>query len=251
VKLACPQCGAEVVVQEAAGFVRCAFCGSSLTLDLDGARLHYLYRPRQDAAALSALLQRWRQGAGLPPVGERSRPRLVYRPFWRYTPRGTPRLVPAWPTLDPRWEAPRHPEGEQTLFDPDALRGTEVIEATLVEGAARERALAGRASPSTAGTLVHLPFYDFELRLGTAVVQVSVDACSGHVYSGRIPSASSLRRGDDGRSAWLTVLGVLSMAAEAAVIRSGWLAALAVAITAAVLTWALRQTGGTAGQSEG
>ena len=45
-KLACPQCGAEVAVQEAAGLVRCPFCKSSLILDLDGARLHYLYRPR-------------------------------------------------------------------------------------------------------------------------------------------------------------------------------------------------------------
>jgi hypothetical protein len=251
VKLACPQCGAEVVVQEAAGFLRCAFCGSSLTLDLDGARLHYLYRPRQDVSALSALLQRWRQSAGLPPVAERSLPRLVYRPFWRYTPRGAPRLVPAWPTVDPRWEVPRHPEGEQILFDPDTLRGAEVIEATLVEGAARERALTGQASPSTAGTLVHLPFYDLELRLGAAVVLVSVDACSGHVYSGRIPPGSGAHRPDTGRAAWLTLLGVLLMAAEAAVIRSGWLAGLAVAITAVLLTWVLRPAAEPGSPSEG
>jgi len=251
VKLACPQCGAEVVVQEAAGFVRCAFCGSSLTLDLDGARLHYLYRPRQDVSALSALLHRWRRSAGLPPVAERSLPRLVYRPFWRYTPRGASHLVPAWPTVDPRWEAPRHPEGEQILFDPDILRGSEVIEATLVEGAARERALAGQASPSTAGTLVHLPFYDLELRLGAAVVQVSVDACSGHVYADRIPPGSGVRQANMRRTAWLPVLGVLIMAAEAAVIRSGWLAGLAVAITAVLLTWALRPASGRGSRSEG
>jgi len=250
VKLACPQCGAEVVAQEAAGVVRCAFCGSSLTLDLDGARLHYLYRPRQDVSALGALVQRWRETAGLPAGTERSVPRLIYRPFWRYTPRGAPHLVPAWPTVDPRWDAPQHPEGEQVLFDPEALRTAEVIEATLVEGAARERASSGQASAATVGTLVHLPFYDLELRLGETVVQISVDACSGHVYAGRIPAGFRLRGADMVWTTSLTVVGVLCMVVEAAFIPSWWAAGLVVAITAVVLASALRPAARAGSQSE-
>jgi len=251
VKLACPQCGAEVPVQEAAGLVRCPFCKSSLTLDLDGARLHYLYRPRQDASQLAGLLQRWSRQTGFPAAIARSKPRLIYRPFWRYTPRGSPQLIPAWPTVDPRWRAPQPPEGEQVLFDPEALRGAEVVEATLVEGAARERASIGSEPVSAVGTLVHLPYYDLEVRVGTCVVQVSVDACSGHVYPQRIPPASRGPGRNIRQGTWLVGLALPLMAAEAAVIRSAWAAGLTIAITAVMLIWMLRPGAGPGGHGEG
>jgi hypothetical protein len=251
VKLNCPQCGAEVAVQEVTGFLGCPFCKSSLTLDLDGARLHYVYRPRQDVVALPGLLRRWSQQAGLPPASARSKPRLIYRPFWRYTPRGTPRLVPAWPTVEPRWQAPQHPEGEQTLFDPDALRGAEVVEATLVEGAARERALAGLEPRDTVGTLVHLPFYDLEVRAGTSIVPVSVDACSGQIYPQRVPPGSPGPSRESSQGMWMAALAVLVMVAEAATIRSPWLAGLTVTITAVLLAWMLRSGAGPQRQAGG
>ena len=250
-KLNCPQCGAEVTVQEAAGVLGCPFCESSLVLDLDGARLRYLYRPRQDVSALSGLLRRWSQQIGLPPAAARSKPRLVYRPFWRFTPRGVPRLVPAWPTVDPRWQAPQHPEGEQVLFDPDALRGAEVVEATLVEGAARERAMAGAEPGRAAGSLVHVPFYDLEVRVGTSVVPVSVDACSGQVYAQRVPPGTPGFGRESGQGAWMAGLAVLIMVAEAAAIRSPWLAGLTVAITAILSAWMLRAGGGAWGKAGG
>jgi len=251
VKLNCPQCGAEVTVQEVAGVLGCPFCKSSLTLDLDGARLHYVFRPRQDVSALSGVLRRWSQQAGLPPASARSKPHLIYRPFWRFTPRGALRLVPAWPTVDPRWQAPQHPEGEQTLFDPDALHGAEVVEATLVEGAARERAAAGAEPGSPAGSLVHLPFYDLEVRVGTSVVPVSVDACSGHVYPQRVPPASPGFGRESRQDAWMAVLAILVMVAEAAAIRSPWLAGLAIAITAIPFVWMLRAGAGPQRQAGG
>jgi hypothetical protein len=251
VKLNCPQCGAEVAVQEVAGVLGCPFCKSSLTLDLDGARLHYAYRPRQEVSALNGLLRRWSRQAGLPPASVRSRPRLVYRPFWRYTPRGSPRLVPAWPTVDPRWQAPQHPEGEQVLFDPEALRGAEIVEATLVEGAARERAMAGMEDGSAAGSLVHVPFYDTDVRIGTGLVQVSVDACSGHVYPQRMPPGSPGAARTGPQSMWLAAVAVLIMVAEAAAIRSPWLAGLAVAVMAALSAWMLRAGPGPGRQAGG
>jgi len=251
VKLNCPQCGAEVAIQEAAGVLGCPFCKSSLILDLDGARLHYLYRPRQDVSALSGLLRRWCQQVGLPPAAARSKPRLVYRPFWRFTPRGAPRLVPAWPTVDPRWQTPQHPEGEQVLFDPNSLRGAEVVEATLIEGAARERASAGADAGPAAGSLVHLPFYDLDVRVGTSSVPVSVDACSGHVYPQRIPPGSSGTGRGASPAASLAAFALLVMVAEAAAIRSPWLAGLAVAATAVLSALMLRAAAGPERQAGG
>jgi hypothetical protein len=111
--------------------------------------------------------------------------------------------------------------------------------------------MAGPDAESTAGSLVHLPFYDLEARVGTGVVQVSVDACSGYVYPQRIPPGSPGAGRTGPQGAWLAAVAVLVMVAEAAAIRSPWLAGLTVAITAVLSALMLRAGVGPGRQAGG
>ena len=139
-KFPCPQCGGEILLQEPGGFPVCPFCAAGLVLDLGGVRPHLLYRPRHASADVLPLLRRWCDRQGLPAPSIVSAPRLVYYPFWRYVSAGPPRLVPAWSTLKPRWTDLKIPEAEQVFFDPALVEKAEVVEATVPEAAARERA---------------------------------------------------------------------------------------------------------------
>lgn len=232
--LPCPQCGAEIRIQETSGFVRCPFCGTSLVLEVSGVRPHVLYRPRVRAADLLPILRRFCDAAGLPrptPLGSH----LVYYPFWRYATRGRPRLVGAWPTIDSRWREVEAPDAEQSLYDPALIGNASVIEGSIEEPAARARiAGAGEIPP---GDLVHLPFYEAAARVGTSRVEVSVDACSGRVYARGIPEGS--RAGRPAVGPWLPAVGFLVMLAGAALLPTWWLAGAAVLPLAILLYSAL------------
>ena len=226
-KIACPQCGADTQLQDPAGFVRCAFCGSSLVLDLGGIRPHLLCVPRHTPNDVLPLIRSWCDQRGVPvPSGLRP-PQLVYRPFWRF-PAGP--LVAAWPTIEPRWSAVQVPQGAQRVFDPEAVRLGHVVEPTVAEAAMRQ----GEA----AGDLLHLPFYDVQGSLGSHAFQLSVDACSGQVYPEPVLSA----RSNDGQGAFIATaaLGFVLMFIEAVAIPHAGLAGVAVVATAAFVYWAMR-----------
>jgi hypothetical protein len=222
------------VLQEATGFVRCSFCDSSLVLDLTGVRLHYRYRPRIQPSELLPVLRRWCDAQSLPSPSTSSAARLVYRPFWRYAARGRPRMVPAWGTLESRWADVPVPEGEQALYDPSALGDAEVTEPDVAEAAARQRAF-GDGTARTAGDLVHAPFYEIEMRVGSRPIPVSLEACSGRVYAERLPASASSAGFNPAGGKGLAFLGFLAMAGEAILIRPPWLAALAIGLTAVAL----------------
>jgi len=232
VRIPCPQCGGEVTIREAEGFPACSFCGSSLILDLTGVHSHFLYRPRVGASEVLPLIRRWADQHGQAvPAGFVS-PRLVYYPFWRYVREGPRRLVPAWSTLEEAWGALSPPDAEQLFFDPAFLRGAEVIEPTIPEAAARQRAFGEAEIP--AGDLVRLPVYETSIRLGQREVLVAVEACSGTVVS---PEEWSPERGGTGRVwrvGWLWGGGFLMLLAAVA-IRPWAMAALAVGILAFLL----------------
>jgi hypothetical protein len=214
-----------VRLQEARGFVRCPFCGISLVLELSGVRPHVLYRPRVRPVEILALLRRFCDGRGLAAPVALGAPRLTYLPFWRYRTPGRTRLVPAWPTLDPRWQAVQPPEAEQVLYDPAIAEGAEVVDGTVEEPAARTRV--ADDGEAAAGDLVHLPFYDLRVRSGAAQLRLALDACSARVY------ADDPGEAEGGRpvrpAAWLPVAALLAMLLAAAVMPVWWLAAAALA----------------------
>ncbi len=226
VRIPCPQCGGEVTVREAEGFPACSFCGSSLILDLTGVHSHFLYRPRVGATEVLPLIRRWADQYGQAvPAGSVS-PRLVYYPFWRYVREGPRRLVPAWSTLEDAWGALSPPDAEQLFFDPAFLRGAEVIEPTIPDAAARQRAFGG--GESRAGDLVRLPVYETMIRVGQREVRVAVEACSGIVVCAGewVSDGGGIGRR---RTGWLLGGGLLMLGAALA-IRPWGIAALAVGI---------------------
>lgn len=234
-KLPCPQCGGEIQLQETSGFVPCAFCGTSLVLDLTGTRPHRLCRVRYGAADTLPLLRRWCDGQGLPPPSNVSPPHLVFYPFWRYAVPGGVRLIPAWPVLDPRWGDVALPVAEQVIFDPAMVGTAQLIEASVAEAAARQRAFGDTAASLAPGDLVHVPFYEVQALIGGDPVRIRLDACSGRVYPDRVPAAHAVP--GDHRGLALTILGFLGMFVEALVIPTAWLAAVVVALTALALYW--------------
>lgn len=236
-KIPCPQCGGEIQLQDTTGLVKCPFCGTSLVLDLTGVHTHVLYRPRHGGASVLPLLRRWCDAQGFPPPSLLSAPHLVFYPFWRFTVARRPRLVAAWPTLETRWAEIPTPEGEQGVYDIAAVGEARVVEAGVAEAAARARILGeGAATP---GDLVHIPFYEMAVRLGSHPVRVSLEACSAHVYPDRIPPGARRSSGRRAFSAWTAILGFLAMAVEAMLIPVGWIAAAAAALTATAIYWGI------------
>ena len=234
-KFPCPQCGGEILLQEAGAFPVCPFCAAGLVLDLGGVRPHLLYRPRHASADILPLLRRWCDRQGLPAPSIVSVPRLVYFPFWRYVSAGPPRLIPAWSTLKPRWTDLKIPEAEQAFFDPALVERAEVVEATVPEAAARERA--GAESGAKPGDLLHVPFFEVGVKVGTTSVPASVEACSGQVYVDALPrTAAAAGAGPAVR----LVLGALLMVVEAALLPRAWVALPVVFVTAWLTYLAIR-----------
>jgi hypothetical protein len=236
----CPQCGAEVRLQETTGFVRCPYCGTSLVLEATGVHRHHLYRPRLRPADVLPILRRFCDGRGAAQPALGGSPRLVYYPFWRYPGKARARLVPAWPTIDGRWRDVPAPDAEQVLFDPTLVDAATLIEAAVEEPAARARVSPG--GDGTAGDLVHVPFYDVEARAGTARIQVSLDACSGLVLAGDLPAGR--RAGRSASMFWLPATAFALMVALGALMPAWWLAALSIAPLAVLLQWSLTAGGG-------
>ena len=234
-KFPCPQCGGEILLQETGGFPVCPFCAAGLVLDLGGVRPHLLYRPRHASADLLPLLRRWCDRQGLPAPSIASAPRLLYYPFWRYLSAGPPRLIPAWSTLKPRWTDLKIPEAEQTFFDPALVEKAELVEATVPEAAARERA--GAESGAKPGDLLHVPFFEVGIKLGAAILPASVEACSGQVYLDALPRIAAAAGAGPGVT---LVLGALLMVVEAVLLPRAWVALPAVFVTAWLTFLALR-----------
>ena len=180
------------------------------------------------------LLRRWGEGR-LDTLALVGAPRLTYYPFWRYEVAGRPRLVPAWPSLDPRWSEVAAPDGEQVVFDP-----AEVGEATLVEPAVEEAAARSRLPEATGakpGELLHVPFFDAAVRCGALRFPVLVEASSGRVYAGPVPESMPGSR-PAGTRLFLGG-GLLLMTAEAALLPAWWLTVPTLAVTAAFVYWGL------------
>lgn len=246
-KIPCPQCGGEVQLQEATGFPRCPFCGTSLALDLTGVRPHMLYRPRHGPAEVLPWLRRWCDALGLPAPSALSPPRLAYRPFWRFATQGRPRLVPAWPALEVCWADVPVPEGEQVIYDPSIVGAARLVEQSVAEASARSRAFGASAATVPAGDLVHVPFYEVQGTVGTGRLAVSLEACSGRVYPERMPAganAVAARRAGGGTT---VVVGFLLLFLEAMLIPPTWLAALVVALSAWLLYRVVISETGSAG----
>ncbi len=238
-KLPCPQCGGENRLQETSGFVPCAFCGTSLVLDLTGARPHLFCRVRYGATDTLPLLRRWCDAQRLPPPAKVSPPHLVFYPFWRYAVPGGARLIPAWPVLDPRWEDVTFPEAEQVIFDPAAIGTAQLIEANVAEAAARQRTFGESAASLAPGDLVHVPFYEVQALVGGDPTRISLDACSGRVYSDRVPPVHAVRGDRHDLGLAMTILGFLGMFVEALLIPPAWLAVIVVGLTAPALYWVI------------
>ena len=238
-KLPCPQCGGEIQLQETTGFVGCAFCGTSLVLDLTGARPHLLCRVRHGAAEVVPLLRCWRDAERLPPFSHVSTPRLVYYPFWRYAVPGRPRLIAAWSALEPRWSEITFPEAEQVIYTPAAVGSAHVVEPEVAEAAARHRAFGAAADSMAPGDLLHVPFYEVQALIGGGQARISLDACSGRVYPDRIPAVGAASGGRHGFGVAIAILGFLGMFVEAVLIPPPWLAGVVVGLTALALYWAI------------
>ena len=220
-------------------FVRCPFCGTSLVLDLTGVRPHMLYRPRHGPADVAPLLRRWCDAQGLTAPSGVSTPRLVYRPFWRFASQGRPRLVPAWPALEAGWTDTSVPEGEQVIYDPAIIGAAQVVEATVAEAAARHRAFGASAASVAAGELVHVPFYEVQAAIGSGRLAASVEACSGRVYTDRMPAGSKGSAARQANAVATAVVGFVIMFLEAMLIPPLWLAVGAVGLTAAAVYWTI------------
>jgi len=239
VKIPCPQCGGEVQLQEATGVARCPFCGTSLVLDLTGVRPHVLYCPRREPSEVLPLLRRWCDAQGLAAPSGVSTAHLVYQPFWRFTSQGRPRLVPAWATLEARWADVPVPEGEQVIYDRSIVGNAQVVEPTVAEAAARNRAFGASAASAVAGDLVHVPFYEIQATMGGGRLTASVEACSGRVYPDRMPARTKASAARQASAVTTAVVGFVIMFLEAILIPSPWMAASAVGLTAVALYWAV------------
>ena len=234
-KIPCPQCGGEVQLQEATGFVRCPFCGASLVLDPTGVRPHMLYRPRHGPGEILPLLRRWCDAEGLPSPSAVPGPQTVYQPFWRFTSQGRPRLVPAWATLEARWADLPLPEAEQVIFDPSIVGNARLVEPTVAEAAARSRVFGTSAASVSAGDLVHIPFYEVQAMVGNQQLTAGVEACSGRVYPARIPAGVQTKGSRQTNAGALAVVGFVLIFLEAMLIPPPWLAAFVVGLSAWVL----------------
>ena len=243
-KIPCPQCGGEIQLQEATGFPRCPFCGTSLVLDLTGVRPHMLYRPRHGPAEVLPWLRRWCDEHGLPAPSALSAPRLAYRPFWRFASQGRAQLVPAWSALEACWAEVPVPEGEQVIFDPSIVGTARLVEQSVAEASARGRTFGASAATVPPGELVHVPFYEVQGKVGTSRLAASLEACSGRVYPEQMPAGTGASAARQAGTAATVVVGFAILFLEALFIPPTWLAALVVALSAWGLYWVvISQTG--------
>ncbi|MBI4537573.1 MAG: hypothetical protein HY712_06415 [candidate division NC10 bacterium] len=216
------------------GFVRCPFCACSLFLDLTGVRLHFCYHPRLSPADLPPLLRR-RVGAPRASSGAiAGSSRLVFRPFWSFGGAGGARLMPAWPALASFWSGVVPPAGQRTVFDPAAMAGgTEVVEPAVPEAAARIQACG--AETAEPGVLIHVPFFELRLRLGSDEREVAVEACSGRVYGTNLGAGAVAAAGGRRRLRRLATAGWVGLFVAGASLPVWWLSAPIVGIGAWIL----------------
>jgi hypothetical protein len=141
--------------------------------------------------------------------------------------------------LDARWEDVTLPEAEQVIFDPAAIGTAQLIEANVAEAAARQRTFGESAASLAPGDLVHVPFYEVQTLVGGDPTRISLDACSGRVYSDRVPPAHAVPGDRHGLGLAMAILGFLGMFVEALLIPPAWLAVFVVGLTALAINWAL------------
>jgi hypothetical protein len=146
--------------------------------------------------------------------------------------------------LDPRWGDVTFPEAEQVIFDPAAIGTAQLIEANVAEAAARQRTFGETAASLTPGDLVHVPFYEIQALIGGDPTRISLDACSGRVYSDRVAPAPAVPGDRHGLGLAMAILGFLGMFVEALLIPPVWLAVCVVGLTALALYWTLVGGGG-------
>jgi hypothetical protein len=147
--------------------------------------------------------------------------------------------VPAWPALEACWTDMPIPEGEQIIYDPSIVGATRLVEQSVAEAAARSRLFGASAASVPAGDLVQVPFYEVEATIGTARLTASVEACSGRVYSERMPPGAKAPVASRAGAVTTAVVGFVLLFLEAILIPPVWLAAGAMGLTALMLYWAI------------
>jgi hypothetical protein len=139
--------------------------------------------------------------------------------------------------LDARWTDFAAPDAEQVVYDPGAVGTARVVEATVTEAAACVGGVHDADGPG--GDLVHIPFYEVPVRLGTERATLCVDACSGRP----LPDRSLGRPGDKSQNvAGISGAVAVSWAVmflAAAAIPNGWLAAATVGVLGIVAYWGI------------
>jgi hypothetical protein len=123
------------------------------------------------------------------------------------------------------------------IFDPSVVGTARLVEPTVAEAAARQRAFGESAASLAPGDLVHVPFFEVEALIGGDPARISLDACSGRVYPDRLPVAHAVPGHRFGLA--LAILGFLGMFVEALLIPPAWLAGLVVGLTALALYWVI------------
>jgi len=172
-KLSCPQCSAENMVEIPDEFVHCEFCKSSLYIDIDGITVVYSFTPIVEAQQLGMYLKRDFEKTGFNEAITVQRSAPLYFPFWRVE--GSDKLERACSHFP--GEHIGIPAGEKVFFDHDGAleKSIEVLSIDTQPGTAKKR------------TLYYVPFFQVSIIFNRKNYTFFVDAVTGVVSGDPIP----------------------------------------------------------------
>ncbi len=188
-KIRCTQCGAEISIEEDAGFIQCEYCDTHLFVEVDRTVQHYNFRPRMEAGALGSVIMRHLSGMELTRVVEVTESELVYFPFWQITTeQGRKVIIPGAITTIESLGDVSIPAGDLKFFDPEKIPSGRIIPPeTLLDGALAQFKGLNLHDEVKESALIHLPVFTVSYNYQGNSYEAAVDALSGSVYADEYP----------------------------------------------------------------
>jgi DNA-directed RNA polymerase subunit RPC12/RpoP len=239
-KVRCTQCGAEIPIEEDAGFIQCEYCGTHLFVEVDRTVQHYNFRPRMEAGSLASTIMRELSRLELTLPVEITRAELVYFPFWQITTeQGRNVTIPGAITTIENLAGVTIPAGDLKFFDPENIPSGKIIPPeTLLDGALAQFKGLNLRDEVKESALIHLPVFLVSYRYQDNSYEAAVDALSGNVYADEYPPLPI--RDKDRFFGLMMLVTMLIFVLEGVLIRGFGFTILAYALTGVPLYFGIR-----------
>jgi DNA-directed RNA polymerase subunit RPC12/RpoP len=239
-KIRCTQCGAEISIEEDAGFIQCEYCGTHLFVELDRTVRHYSIQSNLGEKSVAPAISRHLSRMELNLPVEIINSELSYFPFWNFTTdQGRRVAIPAATSSIESLGQVTIPAGDLRFFDPGKIPASQIIPPeTLLESALSQFKGLGLKDDVKESSLIHVPMFLVTYRYQDMEYEAAVEAVTGNVYSDEYPPLPVHEK--DRFFGMMMAVTLALFILEGVIIKGFWLTLLAYAITSIPLYFGIR-----------